>query len=234
MRLTADQNNNSKSVESNLERGMRSGKNTYILGVNNPTSPIVIDEFAPTSAVSVVHSAYGDIPEGVLRAGDRAPDAPGLVPIVSPNRASCSISSGSQSIGMVGSVRIFASADHTVIVFAPTLAVPDVRLVLVVLDQSTRKQLVRRVIMLPGLLSEADGRVEMSSEEDQAIDMDVLVDQAGHAYRGYVIEKQEIKVVVVRPDGVVGANVRGATGLERYFEGVLRTRGGMCVTDDVV
>ncbi|KAI6154836.1 hypothetical protein BKA82DRAFT_997597 [Pisolithus tinctorius] len=213
---------------------MRRGKNTYILGVNNPTSPIVIHEFAPTSVVSVVHSAYGDISEGVLRSGDRAPDAPGLVPIVSPNRASCNISSSSQSIGMAGSIRIFASTDHAVIVFAPTLAVPDVRLVLVVLDQNTRKQLVRRVIMLPGPLSEADGRVEMSSEEDQAIDMDVLVDQAGHAYRGYVIEKQDIKVVVVRPDGVVGANVRGAAGLERYFEGVFRTRGGMCVAEDVV
>lgn len=78
----------------------------------------------------------------------------------------------------------------------------------------------RRVVVLPGSASGPDGRVEMSSEVDQAIDAEVLVDHAGHAYRGYIAESQEVKIVIVRPDGVVGANVRGVTGLARYLEGV--------------
>lgn len=58
----------------------------------------------------------------------------------------------------------------------------------------------------------------------EIIDVEVLIDQAGHAYRGYVVEEGEIEIVVVRPDGVVGAIVRGAAGLERYFEGVFRKK----------
>ncbi|KIO07921.1 hypothetical protein M404DRAFT_376473 [Pisolithus tinctorius Marx 270] len=224
-RSTSGETASSKQVKPNLEHSMRRGEKMYMLGVNYRNSPIVIDEFAPTptSGAEVTYSAYGDTQEGVLLAGDRAPDAPGLVPVISPNRASCSISSGSQSNGMAGSTRmfdIFALTHHTVIIFAPALADTQVRSVLVMLDQSVRKEFVRRVIILPGPPSELDGRVEMPSGDDQAIDAEVLVDQAGHAHQGYVVEKQEIKVVVVRPDGVVGAIVRGVTGLEQYFEGV--------------
>ncbi|KAI6008119.1 hypothetical protein F5J12DRAFT_936607 [Pisolithus orientalis] len=186
-------------VKPNLEHSMRRGEKMYMLGVNYRSSPIVIDDFAPTptSGAEATYSAYGDTQEGVLLAGDRAPDAPGLVPVISLNRASCSISSGSQSNGMAWSTH-----------------------------QSVRKEFVRRVIILPGPPSELDGRVEMPSGDDQAIDAEVLVDQAGHAHRGYVVEKQAIKVVV-RPDGVVGAIVRGATGLEQYFEGVFGKTEGM-------
>ncbi|KAI6008120.1 FAD binding domain-containing protein [Pisolithus orientalis] len=232
---TFDQSNgesdSSKQVKFNLEDAMRRGGKLYMLGVNYRNSPIVVDEFAPVPASGAegTRSAYGDTQEGVLRAGDRAPDAPGLVP-TSLNRASCSISSGYQSNGMAESTRMFdmfASTHHTVIIFAPAFADAEVRSVLVTLDQSLRKKLVRRVVVLPGPFPEADGPVDISSGEGQAIDADILVDQAGHAYRGYVVETQEIKVVVVRPDGVVGAIVRGVTGLEQYFEGVFGKTEGM-------
>lgn len=123
---------------------------------------------------------------------------------------------------------IFGSTHHTVVVFAPTLDVPVVQSILTTLDQSLRKALVRRVVVLPGSICEPDSRLQMSWEEDQSVDAEVLIDEAGHAYRRYVVESQEVKVVVVRPDGVVGAVVRGATGLERYFEGVFGKTGSMC------
>ncbi|KAI6154838.1 FAD binding domain-containing protein [Pisolithus tinctorius] len=222
---TADENDDPKPVKSNFERVMNRGGKLQMLGVNYRTSPIVVDEFAPTpmAGVAVAHSAYGDTQEGVLRAGDRAPDAPELVPVISLGRASPNVSSGSQPNGMIGSTRlfdIFASTHHTVIMFIPSLAVPDLRSVLVALDKSVRKGLVRRIVVLPEPSSEADGRVGRTIEGNQGIDAEVLVDQAGHAYRGYIVEKQEVKVVVVRPDGVVGAIVHGAAGLARYFEGV--------------
>ncbi|KAI6098040.1 FAD binding domain-containing protein [Pisolithus croceorrhizus] len=230
---TADENSNSEQVESKFERAMRRGGKLHMLGVNYRTSPIVVDEFvpAPTPGVAIINSAYGDTQEGVLRAGDRAPDAPGLAPVVLPNHASASKSSGLQTSAVAGNTRmfdIFGSTHHTVIIFAPALAVPVVRSVLTTLDQSLRKELVRCIVVLPGSTCALGSRPEMSSEEDQTIDTEVLIDEAGHAYRGYVVESQEVKVVVVRPDGVVGAIVHGMTGLERYFEVVFGKTGGTC------
>ncbi|KAI6033332.1 FAD binding domain-containing protein [Pisolithus marmoratus] len=225
--LNADGGGNSKNVESNRERGLRRGKNMYMLGVNYRTSPIVIDD----SGVPAVQHAYGEIQEDILRTGDRAPDAPGLV--------SHHTSRGSQSTvllpgGMAGSTRmfdLFATTHRTVIIFTPALIVPFVQSVLETLQQVVPKELVRRVVVLPGSPSEPDRHAESrtSSEEDQLIDVEVLVDRVGHAYRGYIVEEQETKVVVVRPDGVVGAVVRGVRGLEQYFEGVFGKKRGMLV-----
>ncbi|KAI6095821.1 FAD binding domain-containing protein [Pisolithus croceorrhizus] len=208
-RSTVDEDRNSKQVESKLERGMRRSGKMYMLGVNYRTSPIAIDEFVPTttSGAAAVRNAYRDSQEGVLQAGDRAPDAPGLISVLSPSLAPA------KSIRMFD---IFGSTHHTVIIFVPALAVPVLRSVLVTLDQNVPKELVKRVVVLPGSASGPGGRVDASSEVDQTIDVEVLVDHAGHAYREYIVVLQEVKIVVVRPDGVVGAIVRGVTGLERY------------------
>ncbi|KAI5988542.1 FAD binding domain-containing protein [Pisolithus albus] len=197
-RSIVGKDDDSKQVESKFESAMRRSAKMYMLGVNYRTSPIVIDEFVPTptSGVAVVHSTYGDSQEGVLRAGDRAPDAPGLMPVVSRSRASA---------GSTRMFDIFASTHHTVITFAPALAVPVVRSVLATLDRSVLKELMRRVVVLPGSTSEPDDRVEVSFDVDQTIDAEVLVDHAGHAYRGYIVELQEVKIIIVRPVGVVGA-----------------------------
>ncbi|KAI6098032.1 FAD binding domain-containing protein [Pisolithus thermaeus] len=240
----ADRNGNPMNIGSNLERGMRRGKNVYMLGVNYRSSPIVVDEFAPTSEASVAHSAYGEIQEGILQAGDRAPDAPGLVSVITHNCAPHLVSSGSYSAvslpgGVVGSTRmfdIFTSTHHTVIIFAPTLVVPVVQSILKTLQEVVSKELVQRVVVLPGSHPELGGHVESrtSSGAGETADVELLVDQVGHAYRGYVVEEGEIKIVVVRPDGVVGAIVRGVAGLEQYFEGVFGKRGGVVDMEDAV
>jgi hypothetical protein len=49
----------------------------------------------------------------------------------------------------------------------------------------------------------------------------VLEDRAGHAYKGYNVDAEELAVVVVRPDGVVGVVASDAEGLERYFKKIL-------------
>ncbi|KAK0489305.1 FAD binding domain-containing protein [Armillaria novae-zelandiae] len=46
----------------------------------------------------------------------------------------------------------------------------------------------------------------------------VLVDGDGYAYKHYKIVEKITKVVVVRPDGIVGALVTGVEGLKRYFK----------------
>jgi len=46
----------------------------------------------------------------------------------------------------------------------------------------------------------------------------VLEDTKGHASASYHSELQGgCDIVVVRPDGIIGAVVRGAEGVERYF-----------------
>ncbi|KAI5999442.1 hypothetical protein EDC04DRAFT_3096085 [Pisolithus marmoratus] len=207
--LTADNNNNSKNVESNLERGMHCGKNMYMLGVNYHTSPIIIDDLG----VPAIQNAYGEIQEGILRASDHAPDAPGLVPILPSSCTLSNVLTGSQSNGMAADIHmfdLFTSMHHTVIIFMPTLVVPFVQSVLRTLQQVVPKELVRRVVVLPCSPSELDGHVESwtSSEEGQVIDVEVLIDQVGHAYRGYIVEKHKTKVVVIRPDGVVDAPMK--------------------------
>ncbi|KAI5982345.1 hypothetical protein EDD15DRAFT_2324671, partial [Pisolithus albus] len=194
------------------------------------SSPIVIDEFVSTPGGSVARSTYGEMQEGVLQAGNRAAGAPNLVSITTPNRTPHHISCGSQSTvslpdGMARSTcmfDIFASTHHTIIIFAPSFAVSAMQSMIVTLQEVISKELAKCVVVLPGSHSEPGGHVEsrISSGEDVIIDVEVLVDQAGHAYRGYVVEEGEIKIVVVRPDGVVGAIVRGVAGLERYFDGV--------------
>ncbi|KAI6105245.1 hypothetical protein EDD16DRAFT_1747722 [Pisolithus croceorrhizus] len=232
-------NEDAKKAEPNLERAKHRGKNMYMLGVNCRTSPIVVDEFAPTSTsgVAIVHNAYGSIQEGVLRGGDRAPDAPGLVPVVksncaAPNTLGISALALTEGLESTRLFDIFAPIYHTVLIFAPALADPIVASVLAALQQCVPENgLVRPVVVLPNSLPDLDVGVETSSVQDQAWGAEVLADQAGHAYRGYVIENDEVKVVAVRPDGVVGAIVHGAEGLGRYFDGVF---GKRCVGEEVL
>jgi hypothetical protein len=68
-----------------------------------------------------------------------------------------------------------------------------------------RTPIIRLVVVLPQEAVATESR-SMASR------VDVVVDAAGHAYRAYLTEKGQKRVMVVRPDGVAGAIVRGAEG----------------------
>lgn len=114
----------------------------------------------------------------VLRAGDRAPDAPELV-------------------GADGKATtlydLFGTTHHTVLVFEPSLIDAANKVI-----SRFPSDLVRTIVLnapgVPGAYSDA----------------------AGHARRAY----GAAEMAVVRPDGVVGALVRGSEGLEAYFGGI--------------
>ncbi|KAF9239162.1 FAD binding domain-containing protein [Melanogaster broomeanus] len=161
-----------------LDRAMERGKKLDMLGINYRFSPIVRDEFSE------------DGPEGVLVAGDRAPDAPGL---------RLNADDGATSLFAVFSPKL-----HTVLVFGP-----DVESAADVIDALSTypRTALHLVVVLP-----------QASETTVISEVDVLVDEAGHAYRGYLAAKGERRVVAVRPDGVVGAMVHGAEGVTAYFE----------------
>ena len=51
----------------------------------------------------------------------------------------------------------------------------------------------------------------------QNVDCDVFEDRDGHAYDAYRSAKGINEIVIIRPDGVIGAIVRDIDWLERYF-----------------
>ena len=171
--------------------GMMRQKRTNMLGVNYRSSPIVLDEFTQAEPVS----AYGLLEEGVLVAGDRAPDAPEL------GLVAAQATHGAETETRLFDV--FCPVYHTVLLFAPDAAASaDVLEVL----KRYPGDVIRPVIVL-----------QQGSEVTAGAQADVIIDRGGHAYRGYLAVKGERRMVVVRPDGVVGAMVRGAEGVGAYF-----------------
>ena len=182
-----------KLREAPIERAMEREKRMNMLGVNCRTSPIVLDEFTHAEPVS----AYGVLDEGALVAGDRAPDAPGLVVAASGTEAETT---------QTRLFDVFSPTCHTALVFTQDAASStDVLEAL----REYPGDVIRPVIVLP-----------QGSEVTAVPQADIVVDHGGHAYRGYLAVKGERKVVVVRPDGVVGAIVRGVEGVGRYFSNI--------------
>jgi len=176
------------------------------LGVNYRWSSIIVDEQREEDDVlegieeedDLVDDAYGIQNTGQqISAGDRAPDAPGMVDVNSKNAPARSL------------FDIFGSSYHTVLIFSDmgNHCLPVIR-ALRAYPQST----VRSVIIIP-----PGGRIPL---EVDGADW-VLQDSDGHAYSAYPIDTA-CHLVIVRPDGVIGAVVRGREGMEHYFQRILR------------
>ena len=137
-------------------------------------------------------TAYSQSSTGRVQAAYRAPDAPGLVRAGSDDAPTRLFS-------------IFSVDVHTVLLFGG--------------DKITRaevlgrlpKEAVRAVVLLP----------QGQTAADSASSALILEDREGHAYTGYGLPGDELTVVIVRPDGVVGAVVAGVEDVERYFRKIL-------------
>ena len=145
-------------------------------------------------------NAYGTLEEGVLVAGDRAPDAPELGLIVP------QASGGAETETQLFDV--FCPIHHTVLVFAPDWASStDVLEVL----RRYPGDVIRPVIVLA-----------QDSEVTTGAQADVVIDRGGHAYRAYLAVRGEQKVVVVRPDGVLCTALRGwGRTLPRFLSSII-------------
>ena len=178
-----------------IEGAMHRGQKLNMLGVNYRWSSIVIDEVTKAEPVS----AYRILDESTLVAGDRAPDAPVL-----------SVVKAGAQVTETRFFDLFKATHHTVLVFGPDVgSAEDIISAL----SSYSREIIRIVVVLP-----QDGfATESSTVTSRA---EVVVDSVGHAYRAYLTEKGEKRVVVVRPDGVAGAIVRGAEGVKAYIEKV--------------
>ncbi|KAJ7720565.1 FAD binding domain-containing protein [Mycena maculata] len=146
--------------------------------------------------------------ERPLCAGDRAPEAPGLVVL---KRRGSPPDKGSEDMRTTTLFRTFCAARHTVLVFS---------------DQANRCALIARLLSACPPDAVQCAVVMRSAGRTAAVysgmDVDlVLEDASGEAYRAYSL-RDGCDVVVVRPDGLVGAVVHSQDGLRRYFRGVFK------------
>lgn len=180
-----------KSGSMNIKRGGELRQ----LGVNCRWSSIVVDERTPKPKSAGEVNPYGSGSDGSLRAGDRAPQAPGLIGV--------GASGGETSL-----FDIFSPDHHTILLFNTpadkTEGVIDV-------VQKYPAEVVKTVVIFPQDVSDH----HFVGQPDVAI-----TDKSGYAFSAYQVSAERPLIVVVRPDGVVGGIVYGLEGLKTYFGGV--------------
>ncbi|KAJ7481766.1 FAD binding domain-containing protein [Mycena latifolia] len=173
------------------DSGWKRGGDLSMLGVNYRGSSIVLEDAAGAGAAASA-SAYAKAADSRVQAAYRAPDAPGLVRAGSSDAPTTLFA-------------VFRASVHTVLLFRGDAAAgASISGVLGRLPQDA----VRSVLVVP------QGQ---TAGDDATLFAEALEDRAGHAYAGYGLIPGELAVVVVRPDGVVGAVVPDAEGVEHYF-----------------
>jgi hypothetical protein len=184
----------------NNETGWKRTGNLNQLGVNYRWSSIVVDQSTDSGDTGrnarEAHSAYNVEAGGLLRAGDRAPDASGLVKVNFDNQKS------SESTRLF---KLLGPTYHTVLIFAEAA---DVHATLQAATARFSKELVRTVVLL---------RAGTTSVIQDAT-CDVFEDRDGHAYDAYKGAEGANGIVIIRPDGVTGAIVKDMDWVERYFK----------------
>ncbi|KAK0204607.1 FAD binding domain-containing protein [Desarmillaria ectypa] len=168
------------------------------LGVNYRGSPLVVDEKYTRRDEFVDPYRSGE--DGTVRGGDRAPAAPGLV-TVKDDSISTSL------------FEIFQFTCHTVLIFSDR---NDDRLDILNMLTSYPQDLVQSVVIYP------QSTMPPSTPAVHQLANYVLVDRDGFAHKNYnMVGSNATKVVVVRPDGYIGALINGTDGLASYFGAIL-------------
>jgi len=182
--------------------GFKRGHELHQLGVNYRSSSILVDESPNTDGEQVTTDPYKDGEDGQVRAGDRAPDAPGLL----------DLKAGNQRRRVFD---FFKTTHHTIIVFSSSQALASNCFgTLDTFFSSEQSSLFKRIVILP--------KGSSTGFEVNALGPEVTVveDAEGHAYSGFNVEAKGLPVVIVRPDGWIGATVRDEEGVQKYLEGV--------------
>ncbi|GAV99130.1 protein [Lentinula edodes] len=187
-----------RSDNSNWTRGAEFKQ----LGINYRGSSTLVDETTDLTKDLIRSDSYSLASDGVVHAGDRAPQAPGLEVLHSDGNFTT----------MTSLFDIFKPDHHTVLIFSSLRSkgeeIPSEL-------RGYAKSLVETVLILPAL-SQSE---QIASGQQFGVDL-VLRDGGGHAYKGYPALPGLCTVVVVRPDGIIGAIVGGVDGLRQYLSGV--------------
>ena len=186
----------------------RRGGDLHQFGVNYRWSPIVVDERSPRENVATDPYGHNRSPTDVVQAGDRAPDAPGLVVLSSTGHP------GHETTSLF---TLFGISHHTVLIFSDGKGTESIVSVLDALRMCPSQ-------LLRAILIHRDTDASAPSLSDGAYLS--AVDRDNHAHDAYQVGVGEFMVVIVRPDGTVGGVVRSVEGIRRYFNGIFRSPGG--------
>lgn len=173
------------------------GRKFLQLDVNYRWSAVVFDERDEGKDMKAVADAYG-VNSHDTRAGDRAPDAPGLV-----------ILTGDVQGTMTRLHDLFSPSKHVALVFATPSSAADALALLKPLEGFGQDSFRRSLILTKGSVVDAGWALS---------GIEVLVDSEGHAYTGYGVAPASdgAMVVIIRPDGMVGAFAKTAVAVEKY------------------
>ena len=173
----------------------RVGRDTDLaqLGVTYRGSSIIgEDDICDTT---LKFSGYNKKSETAACPGDRAPEIPSLITTTGENEVKTLFD-------------ILSPSHHSVLVFTKKYEA-QLSLALSSVINRLPGKTVRNIL----ILSSEPNVTELCTVYDE-----VLIDSGGHAYAGYGLPSDESYIVVVRPDGVIGARVREVSGVERYFQ----------------
>lgn len=164
-------------------------------GINYRYSDIVLEErdVTPQDPEDTLARAYqGYEGFGVLHAGDRAPEAPGLV----------------QEGSTTSLFSLLNPSTHTVLIFPASVERAEVDAVF------------RATATLPR--STVQTFTVTSNSTHVIPDGTSLFDRDHHARNAYMVTDGELNVVIIRPDAFVGAVVKDAEGVRRYFSKIFK------------
>ncbi|KAH9840296.1 monooxygenase [Rhodofomes roseus] len=192
----------------NTEKAWRRGGELHMFGVNYRWSSIVVDERTPKEEIPVDPYGVSYSATDIVRAGDRAPNAPGLIILDS--------TGGQQRTTATSLFDIFGPSYHTVMVFCDGTDKPDQIWSCL---GAYPLEILRKVLVC--------ARSDDTRSWANIVNADVaVVDRDAHVHAGYQVQEDELVVIIVRPDGMIGGIVRSAHGVKQYFDGVFGAFSG--------
>ncbi|KZT17493.1 FAD/NAD(P)-binding domain-containing protein [Neolentinus lepideus HHB14362 ss-1] len=188
-----------------LKMGRKDRLPLFQLDLNYRWSPVILEEASQGRAPSGGFSGSPDQAERI-HAGDRAPDAPGLVDLTATDDPAKRL------------FQYFKPTHHTVLIFSSSEAAIS-SFVLEV--QKVPASAVRSVVVIPGTISVRPDNIDFEFVWRSMVDYS-LKDCEGHAYNSYSVGSLDGDVaVIVRPDGVIGGIVEDGNGVAKYFQRIL-------------
>uniref|UniRef100_A0A8H8CHC0 FAD-binding domain-containing protein n=1 Tax=Psilocybe cubensis TaxID=181762 RepID=A0A8H8CHC0_PSICU len=197
------------------EATLKRAENLSQLGVNYRGSPMIIDEEDNIGNIKAhgegkaFNSRYGNADRGsVVKAGDRAPDAPGLAKVHHTN----SVERPTTRL-----FKLLTPAKHSVLILYDLI--PNAQF-LAVLERLQKVSALGNVVQVfvikkPGVIDIID--TSQSPLAEQWIS--VFEDRGGHVHDAYADPDFTASIFVVRPDGIIGARAGKDSDeiLEKYF-----------------
>ncbi|EIN05284.1 hypothetical protein PUNSTDRAFT_92155 [Punctularia strigosozonata HHB-11173 SS5] len=200
-----------KTRGANIKESLNRSTPVYMLEINYRWSGIVVDDRVdPNSPEKKDTSrAYAGNEDGV-HAGDRAPEAPELEVV----RASAAASLEGQEPTSI--FKLFKLTKHTALIFVKQNADSSIIAAFLQALASFPPETVQTAVAIsPSVTNEQKATFATLTEGADV----VLLDKAGHAFREYGVgDDHSQALVLVRPDGYVGAYVYGTEGLKKYTE----------------